>query len=208
MTIHKGFSPPLRIAGIYILLGALWIAGSDWLVAAVSSEIHMVTKISIYKGWTFIVVSGLLIYYLLKRELSVTMKAQEQLLESETLFKALFEQAAVGVAQVDSFRGRFVRINQRYCDIVGYTPEEMEQLSFQQITFPEDLEADLENMKLLLGGTIREFSMEKRYFHKDGSVIWVNLNVSPMWKIGEEPNFHIAVVEDISERKQAEQELE
>ena len=208
MTIHKWFSPPMRIAAIYIALGALWIAGSDWFLADVSSELSMFTRISVYKGWAFIVASGFLIYYLLKRELSVTMKTQDQLRDSETLFRALFEQAAVGVAQIDSVKGQFIRINQRYCDIVGYTPKEMAQLTFQQITFPEDLEADLENMKLLLGGTIREFSIEKRYFHKDGSIIWVNLTVSPMWKIGEEPNFHIAVVEDITERKQAEQELE
>ena len=127
-----------------------------------------------------------------------------QLLASEERFRAIFEQAAVGVAQIVSRTGDFVRINQRYADIVGYTIEEMEHLTFQEITHPDDLQEDLDNMQRLLDGEIREFSMEKRYYHKNGSIVWVNLTVSPMWEIGEEPNHHIAVVEDITERKQAE----
>jgi DNA-binding CsgD family transcriptional regulator len=80
----------------------------------------------------------------------------------------------------------------------------MESFTFQRITHRDDLQEDLDNMKLLVEGRIREFSMEKRYLHKNGSVVWVNLTVSPLWKAGEEPAYHIAVVEDITERKKAE----
>jgi PAS domain S-box-containing protein len=131
----------------------------------------------------------------------------QRLEESEERFRAIFEQAGVGVAQIVSTTGQFMKINQRYCDIVGYTREEMEQLTFQQITHPADLQADLHNMKRLLEEEIREFSMEKRYVHKDGSIVWVNLSVSPMWDVGEEMSFHIAVVEDITERKRADEAL-
>lgn len=127
--------------------------------------------------------------------------------ESENKFRALFEQAAVGVAQIETFTGRFVTINQRYCDIVGYSFDEMLNISFQHLTYPDDLQADLDNMCRLHRNEIREFSMEKRYFHKNGSVVWVNLTVSPLWRQGEYPNYHIAVVEDITERKRAVQEL-
>jgi PAS domain S-box-containing protein len=128
--------------------------------------------------------------------------------ESEGVFRAIFEQDAVGVAQIASETGDFVRINRRYAEIVGYTVAEMEQLTFQQITHPEDLQEDLANMQRLLAGETREFSMVKRYFHKDGSIVWINLTVSPMWEVGEEPTFHIAVVEDVTERKRGESALQ
>ena len=132
-------------------------------------------------------------------------EAEEALRESEKRFRVLFEQAAVGVAQIESATGRFMRINQRYGDIVGYSPEEMRSRTFQEITYPEDLKEDLENMEELIAGKIREFSMEKRYLHKNGSLVWVNLTVSPMWAPGESPDYHIAVVQDITRRKRAEE---
>jgi PAS domain S-box-containing protein len=134
-------------------------------------------------------------------------KAQNALRESEARFRTLFEQAAVGVALIVTETGQFLRLNQKYCDIVGYSQEEMETLSFQKITHPADLQADLDNMEKLKHGQIHEFSMEKRYFRKDGSLVWVNLTVSPMWRVGEKPHYHIAVVEDITERKQAQERL-
>lgn len=131
-------------------------------------------------------------------------EAQEALRESEKRFRVMFEQAAVGVAQMVSRSGEFVDMNQRYCDILGYSQEEMQRRTFQEITHPDDLQEDLDNMARLLTGQIGLFSMEKRYFRKDGSIVWVNLTVSPMWRPGEEPSYHLAVVEDITERKQLE----
>jgi two-component system cell cycle sensor histidine kinase/response regulator CckA len=133
--------------------------------------------------------------------------AEEALKESEERFRALFEQAAVGVAQIETETGRFLRINQRYCEIVGYTSQEMQNFSFHDITHPEDLQADLDNVKLLIEGKTREFSMEKRYYHKNGSIVWVNLTLSPLWVTGEKTDYHIAVVQDITERKRAEEAL-
>jgi PAS domain S-box-containing protein len=135
-------------------------------------------------------------------------QAEEALRLSEERFRIIFEQAAVGVAQIVSRTGNFMRINQKYADIIGYTVEELEHLTFQEITHPFDLQRDLDNMQRLLDGEIREFSMEKRYYHKNGSIVWVDLAVSPMWRLGEEPTCHIAVVEDITERKRVEEERE
>lgn len=133
-------------------------------------------------------------------------RAETALRESEERFRALFEQAAVGVAQIETPTGRFLTVNNRYCEIVGYSREEMLGKTFQVLTHPDDLPADLNNMARLCRNEIREFSMEKRYFHKNGSMKWVNLTVSPLWQPGEEPTFHVAIVEDITERKQAEEE--
>lgn len=126
--------------------------------------------------------------------------------ESEWRFRAIFEQAAVGVAQIETPTGRFVRVNQRYCDVVGLTPDEMTVATFMEITHPDDLQEDLDNMERLKAGEIREFSMEKRYCRRDGEIVWVDLTVSPMWQPGESPNCHVAVVVDITERKHVEAE--
>jgi PAS domain S-box-containing protein len=134
-------------------------------------------------------------------------QAEAALRESEGRFRAIFEQAAVGVALVDTATGRFLKINQRFADIVGLPLEEMTATTFMAITHPDDLQAHLDNMDDLRKGLIRQFSLEKRYRCKDGSLVWVNLTVSPMWEAGEAPNYHIAVVEDITNRKMAEAEV-
>ncbi len=134
-------------------------------------------------------------------------KAEDALRESEGRFRALFEQAAVGVGQIETQTGRFLRINQKYCDIVGYTKEELSRISLMEITHPDDVQHSLDSIKQLVSEEIRDSTIEKRYIHKDGSVVWVNLTISPMWGLDEKPNYHIAVVEDITKRKQNEKEL-
>jgi PAS domain S-box-containing protein len=134
-------------------------------------------------------------------------KTEQSLRENAQRFRAMFEQAGVGVAEIESRTGRFVHVNQRYCDIVGYTREEMLQRSYQEITFPADLQLDLDNMARLLKGEIHGFTIEKRYHRRDGSIAWLNLTVSPLWGPGEEPWHHIAVIEDITERKETETKL-
>ncbi len=131
----------------------------------------------------------------------------ESLQESERRFRVLFEQAAVGVARIETGTGRFLQVNQRYADIVGYSVAGMQERNFQSITHPDDLPAEIGNMELLKAGTIREFAMEKRYRRQDGSLVWVALTVSPLWAPGEAPGSHIAVVQDITGRKQSEAAL-
>jgi PAS domain S-box-containing protein len=127
--------------------------------------------------------------------------------ESEEGFSAIFDQAAVGVAQIDTHTGRVVKVNRKYCDIVGIKADDMIARTFMGITHPDDLQADLDNMERLKAGEIREFSMEKRYIRPDGSVVWVNHSVSPMWKTGEQTEHHIAVAQDITGRKLVEEAL-
>jgi PAS domain S-box-containing protein len=127
--------------------------------------------------------------------------------ESEARFRALFEQAAVGVAEIESSTGRYLRVNQRYCDIVGYSQEEMLCLDFQTITHPDDRAAELAQMEQIKAGTTSEFAIEKRCQRKNGAVVWVAKTVSPLWPRGDLPTRYIAVVQDISERKEAEKAL-
>ena len=124
--------------------------------------------------------------------------------ESEPWSRVLFDQAAVGVGLLDTHTGRFLRVNRKYVEIIGYPEDEMLGLDFMRITYPEDLAADLALMGRLKRGEIREFSMEKRLLRGDGTPVWVALKVSPMWAAGEAPSQHIAIIDDIGARKEAE----
>ena len=136
-----------------------------------------------------------------------TRKQSEQALrDSEERFRATFSQAAVGIAHVAP-DGKFLRINQKFCDIVGYTQEELLRRTFQDITHPDDLDADLVFVRQVLAGEIPTYSMEKRYFRKDGSIAWVNLTVSLVRDEQGAPKYFISVTEDISERKLAEEQM-
>ena len=99
-----------------------------------------------------------------------------ELKENEERFRATFEQAAVGIAHV-ALDGRWLRVNQKLCDIVGYSKEELLQKTFQDITHPDDLDADQEFVRQVLAEEIKTYSTEKRYIRKDGSPVWINLTV-------------------------------
>ncbi len=127
---------------------------------------------------------------------------ERALRESEQLYRSTFELAAVGVAHV-SPEGRWLRVNKKLCDIVGYSESELLKLTFQQITHPDDLPADLAETAKIVSGELDTFSMEKRYIRKDGSQVWINLSVAGARDASGKLKHFISVVEDISERREA-----
>ncbi|MDA8521089.1 bifunctional diguanylate cyclase/phosphodiesterase [Acidovorax sp. NCPPB 4044] len=121
-------------------------------------------------------------------------------------FQALFDQAAVGVVQVDTRSGRFVRANGRFCEMLGYAPQELERLTVRDVTHDEDRahsQAFIDRVAAGEGGG-NEFRYEKRYRHKAGHTVWAELRLGPMRGEGVPPGHHIAVVQDITERKRME----
>jgi len=133
--------------------------------------------------------------------------SEKSLRESEMRFRAIFEQAAVGVAEIDIRTGRYLTVNRRLCELTGRTETEMLATTFQAITHPEDLHGYEKNIALLAAGEIGNFTQEKRCLRKDGTIIWVSLTISPLWKPGEAPERNLIVVEDISERKRLDCEM-
>jgi PAS domain S-box-containing protein len=127
-------------------------------------------------------------------------KEIEALRDYDAGCRAIFENAAIGIARVAP-DGRWLEVNQRLCDIVGYTHEELMTKTFGEITHPDDLELDWNQARRLLAGKIENYSMEKRYYRKDGSVVWANLTVSLMRKEDSSPDYFISIVEDICKRK-------
>ncbi|MBN2047767.1 MAG: PAS domain S-box protein, partial [Anaerolineaceae bacterium] len=135
-------------------------------------------------------------------------KSAEQVLQvNKDDFERLFRQSTIGVAQIDAQTGQILLVNDEYCRMIGYTKTETSSINFQQITVPEDLEENLAHMERLIRGEIRSFSMEKRYYHKDGHIVWVNLTVIPLWEQAQPPGRYIAIAENITHRKQVEQSL-
>jgi PAS domain S-box-containing protein len=120
--------------------------------------------------------------------------------------RATFDLAAVGIAHV-ALDGRFLRVNDKLCDILGRERHELVECRFQDITHPDDLDADLSLLRRLLAGAIPTFSMEKRYIRKDGELAWGDLSVSLARSEAGRPTYLISVVVDITERKHAEEAL-
>src|SRR5262249_7897795 len=133
-------------------------------------------------------------------------RAEEALRESEERFRGTFENAAVGIAHADP-AGRWLRVNQKYCEIVGYPREELLQRTFQDITHPDDLATNLEVWAALKRGESPNFSLEKRNLRKDGSLVWVEVFTSLQRDAAGEAAYAITIVQAISERKRMEGEL-
>jgi PAS domain S-box-containing protein len=129
----------------------------------------------------------------------------DTLREREQHLDAIFEQAAVGVGTIDIATGRFIEINGRYCAITGLTKHQMLAKEFGEITHPEDLRVSLEYYGRLRTGQISEFNLEKRYVQPDGKVVWANLSASLLRRPDGSPGMVLAIVEDISARKKAEE---
>ena len=141
-----------------------------------------------------------------KLQALVKMQAGELSL-SEMKFRTIFNQAAIGMARVNSITGSFLETNLRFQQLLGYTSEEIAELNVVEITHPDDLPEDVDKMKQLRNGEISEFSMQKRIKRKNGEMIWVKLTVTPLWAEGETPTTHIALLEDIHDKKMAETHL-
>ncbi len=134
-------------------------------------------------------------------------QANRALRESEQRYRITFEEAPVGVTQTD-LDGHWIHVNQRFCEIVGYTPQELIQLRWQDLTHPDDLEADEGGTRRMLEGKISTFSYEKRYIRRDGATIWVDLTASLVRDTTGQPEYIIAIVQDITARKTAETALQ
>ena len=103
--------------------------------------------------------------------------------------------------------GEWLDVNQSLCEIIGYSKDELLQMTFQDITHPDDLQADLALVGQVLASEIKTYEMEKRYFHKDGHIVWILLTVSLVRNPDQSPRFFISQIQDISEKKEIEIQL-
>ncbi|HEV8329260.1 MAG TPA: PAS domain S-box protein [Nitrospiraceae bacterium] len=121
-------------------------------------------------------------------------------------FSSAFKDAAIGMALVGT-DGQWLQVNPALCALVGYTERELSATTFQAITHPDDLDADLEFVRQMLAGEIPTYHMEKRYFHKQGQIVWILLSVSLVRDPVGQPLYFIGQIQDITERKQVQEKL-
>src|SRR6516162_7943449 len=133
-------------------------------------------------------------------------QTEEALRASEERFRGTFENAAVGIAHRDA-TGRFLRVNEKFCAIVGYPREELLQKTVRDLTHPDDLAASIDALTALWQGESPTLGLEKRHVRKDGSLVWAEQFASLQRDVAGKPAYDIAIVNNISERKRLEEEL-
>ena len=131
----------------------------------------------------------------------------ERLRESEKIYTNMVELAAIGISHVD-VDGRFVHVNGRLCDMLGYTRDELLQLTARQVSHPEDILITEKNRQRLIRGEIDSFTAEKRYLRKDGTPIWAHLTVASSRSVDGRRLHDISIIEDITERKEAQSRVQ
>lgn len=141
------------------------------------------------------------------RDITERKKSEDALRAALLQVRSKFENAAVGMADV-SADGVWLRVNEKLCAIVGYSSDELMRMTFADITHPDDLDADLAQVRELLDGRKQTYAMEKRYVRKDGAQVWVNLTVGAVCKPDGAFDHFLSIIEDITERKQAEANVE
>ncbi|MCH8537590.1 MAG: EAL domain-containing protein [Alkalimonas sp.] len=187
---------------IYLVFGVVWISSSDYLLGIIVTDPELYSQYQTYKGWMYVGFTALLAWLLLWQR----SHAEKESNLVRSLFGLTFELANVGIAHVRK-DGQWLRCNARLCEILGYSELELQRMTFQDITHPDDLTKDLTQMEQLGNGVRREYSMEKRYRHKDGHYIWTRLCVRAVddKQFGE--LFFISIIEDIQNLKEVETEL-
>ena len=131
---------------------------------------------------------------------------EQRQLPEDVLFQNAFDYAAIGMALVAP-DGRWLRVNRSLCKMTGYSEAELLGMRFQDITHPEDLDLDLENVEKMLCGAVMTYQMEKRYIHKSGSMVWGLLSVSLVCDGAGKPLFFISQIQDITSRKEGAERL-
>lgn len=171
-------------------------------------EVSLIPNLGLAGGTVLALLLGISIYYAviaIQRNKQLKEKS-DALKNSEETFRSAMQYAAIGMALV-SLEGKWLKVNQSLCQIVGYPEEELLKLTFQDITHPEDLELDLRYVKKLVSGKIKTYQMQKRYIHKNGDIVWVLLSGSLLRNAEGTPLYFIAQIQSIDAQKKIEEEL-
>ncbi|MGV9003580.1 sensor histidine kinase [Flavobacterium sp.] len=190
------------------------IPDGEWklyIILKDDSDIHTQLYTISFFGFLLSLTSGLLIYSILKKPAKMQTlldKQTRRILEREKEFRTIFNLAPIGIAKIDTATGNFITVNAEFCKILGYTKTELLLSNFQAITHPDDLLFSVENKELLRKGTINNYNFEKRYINKLGNIVWINLYISILSKKEGLVKNHIAIIQNITNKKKAQEDLD
>ena len=141
-------------------------------------------------------------------DISESERVKKELRRSELKFRTIFNQAAVGMSRTDSDTGNILESNKAFQNLIGYTEEELTNKPFKEISHPDEIQENLNLLKKLQRNEIKNYQIAKRFIRKDGKIRWVQLSVTPLWNERQKFNSHIAIIEDITERVEAQRKLQ
>ncbi|MBS4065100.1 MAG: PAS domain S-box protein [Chitinophagaceae bacterium] len=142
------------------------------------------------------------------RDITETKIASQRITLSEERFRIMFEAAPLGIALIDSYNGHIYHVNEKFASIAGRTIEELKSIDWMSITHPDDIQEDLDNMKLLNEKKIPGFTMQKRYIKPDGSHVWIQMSIVPIeYREPDNPR-HLCMIEDITQMKESIRKIE
>ena len=196
---------PLRLTLLYLLIGGLWILFTDRLAALLFPNPNTLLLINTYKGWFYVIVTAFFLYLELRRESRVRKQEEAALRLSEDKFKYVFEYSVSGKSLTQLSGG--MEVNQAFCDMLGYSRDELIKRSWQEITHPEDVELTQKMIDLVLSGEKETVRFTKRFLHKNGTIIWADLGTALRRDQSGQPLYLMTSVNDITERKRAEMAL-
>ncbi|MEI6754472.1 MAG: PAS domain S-box protein [Paludibacter sp.] len=195
-----------KITLSYLMFGFLWILFSDKVLDILVVDDSLLTKFQTYKGTFFIIVTSALLFVMVKKHIQNLRTTESQLNESEFRFSKLYENGPFGMVMADK-EFRFIKANSEFCKIMGYTETELQQFTFKDISHPDDLKNDLPFIQMLFRKEITVYKTEKRYFRKDGQMIWGSLTLTANYDKDGQFLYNLGIVEDITQRKQVEELL-
>ena len=143
----------------------------------------------------------------INQDITERKQSEETLRESREQFRTMFEMASIGMAQADPRTGRWLRVNQKMCEITGYSSDELLTMLVPEITHPEDRERDWDAFQNVINGKSSNYRIEKRYIRKDGETVWVSVNMTVIRDVTGQPLRTVATIEDITDRRRAEEQI-
>ncbi len=188
---------PAGIALLYGILAALWIFASDKLLALFLPEHALALWINLFTSLVFIAATALLLFLLMRKLL-------RQATDKDRQLKLFYDLPFIGMAISSPDSKAWLYANERLCDMLGYTRDELQQTTWADITHPDDLDNNVAQFERMKAGEIDGFTLEKRFIRKDGSPITVNLNVKCTRGADGKADHIVALVDDITQRKRAE----